>query len=51
MIAFFYLRMISKANRIAIKLTSKGERYVKQGHPWVFSDAIVKIGKNPKTGD
>ncbi|WP_370390963.1 class I SAM-dependent rRNA methyltransferase [uncultured Winogradskyella sp.] len=43
--------MIPKANRLAIKLTSRGERYVKQGHPWVFSDAIIKIGKDAKTGD
>jgi 23S rRNA (cytosine1962-C5)-methyltransferase len=38
-------------SKVAIKLTPKGERYVKQGHPWVFSDAIVKIGKDAKTGD
>ncbi|WP_047546729.1 class I SAM-dependent rRNA methyltransferase [Psychroserpens sp. Hel_I_66] len=40
-----------KQNRLAIKLTSKGENYVQQGHPWVFSDSIVKINDDAQTGD
>jgi len=38
-------------NRLATKLTAKGENYVQQGHPWVFSDSIVKINDNAQTGD
>ena len=38
-------------NRLAVKLTSKGENYVQQGHPWVFSDSIVKINDDAQTGD
>ena len=37
--------------RLAVKLTTKGENYVQQSHPWVFSDSIVKINDNAKTGD
>ncbi|MEH6536128.1 MAG: class I SAM-dependent rRNA methyltransferase [Psychroserpens sp.] len=37
--------------RLAVKLTSKGENYVQQSHPWVFSDSIVKINADAKTGD
>ena len=37
--------------RLAVKLTSKGENYVQEGHPWVFSDSIVKINDTAKTGD
>jgi 23S rRNA (cytosine1962-C5)-methyltransferase len=37
--------------RLAIKLTAKGENYVQQGHPWVFSESIVKINDDAKTGD
>ena len=40
-----------KPKRLAIKLTAKGENYVQQGHPWVFSDSIVKINADAKTGD
>lgn len=36
---------------LAVKLTTKGEHYVQQGHPWVFSDSIVKINADAKTGD
>ncbi|WP_298757177.1 class I SAM-dependent rRNA methyltransferase [uncultured Psychroserpens sp.] len=41
----------SKHNRLAVKLTTKGENYVQQGHPWVFSDSITKINTDAKTGD
>ena len=37
--------------RLAVKLTAKGENYVQQSHPWVFSESIVKINDNAKTGD
>jgi 23S rRNA (cytosine1962-C5)-methyltransferase len=37
--------------RLAVKLTAKGENYVQQAHPWVFSDSIVKINADAKTGD
>ncbi|MGB3606298.1 class I SAM-dependent rRNA methyltransferase [Psychroserpens sp.] len=37
--------------RLAIKLTAKGENYVQKGHPWVFSDSIVKQNDDAKTGD
>ncbi|WP_299224069.1 class I SAM-dependent rRNA methyltransferase [uncultured Psychroserpens sp.] len=37
--------------RLAVKLTAKGENYVQQGHPWVFSESIIKVNPNAKTGD
>ena len=37
--------------RIAVKLTAKGEKSVMQQHPWVFSNSIVKLNKTPETGD
>jgi 23S rRNA (cytosine1962-C5)-methyltransferase len=40
-----------QSKRLAVKLTTKGENYVQDGHPWVFSDSIVKINDNAKTGD
>jgi 23S rRNA (cytosine1962-C5)-methyltransferase len=40
-----------KPKRLAVKLTAKGENYVQQGHPWVFSDSIVKINDDAKSGD
>jgi len=36
---------------LAIKLNAKGEQFVMQGHPWVFSDNIIKINENAKSGD
>ncbi|MEP2935419.1 MAG: class I SAM-dependent rRNA methyltransferase [Gilvibacter sp.] len=36
---------------LAIKLTKNAQRAVKQGHPWIFSDGIAKINKDPNTGD
>ncbi|MDO1500874.1 class I SAM-dependent rRNA methyltransferase [Winogradskyella maritima] len=38
-------------NRLATKLNAKGERSVLQGHPWVFSNSIVKINDDAETGD
>jgi len=37
--------------RLAVKLNAKGEQFVLKGHPWVFSNNIIKIGNNPKPGD
>ncbi|WP_452224411.1 class I SAM-dependent rRNA methyltransferase [Lacinutrix chionoecetis] len=40
-----------KPKRLAIKLNAKGEQFVLQGHPWVFSDNIVKVNNDAKNGD
>jgi len=37
--------------RLAVKLTSVGERTVRSGHPWLFSKSIVKINKEGNSGD
>ncbi|MFV9550829.1 class I SAM-dependent rRNA methyltransferase [Algibacter sp. PT7-4] len=37
--------------RLAVKLNSKGEQFVVQGHPWVFSNNITKINNDAKSGD
>jgi 23S rRNA (cytosine1962-C5)-methyltransferase len=37
--------------RIAVKLNAKGEQFVVKGHPWVFSNSIVKINDDATTGD
>ncbi|WP_412985528.1 class I SAM-dependent rRNA methyltransferase [Pontimicrobium sp. IMCC45349] len=37
--------------RLAIKLNAKGEQHVVKGHPWVFSNSIVKINDDAQTGD
>ncbi|WNH10521.1 class I SAM-dependent rRNA methyltransferase [Thalassobellus suaedae] len=37
--------------RLAVKLNSKGEQFVVQGHPWVFSNNIIKINEDAKSGD
>ena len=37
--------------RLAVKLNSKGEQFVVQGHPWVFSNNITKINEDAKSGD
>lgn len=37
--------------RLAVKLNAKGEQFVVQGHPWVFSNNIVKINGDAKSGD
>jgi 23S rRNA (cytosine1962-C5)-methyltransferase len=37
--------------RLAVKLNAKGELFVVQGHPWVFSDNIVKINDDAQSGD
>ena len=37
--------------RLAVKLNAKGEQFVVQSHPWLFSDNIVKINDDAKSGD
>ncbi|MBT8261485.1 MAG: class I SAM-dependent rRNA methyltransferase [Bacteroidia bacterium] len=37
--------------RLAVKLTPVGERSVRSGHPWLFSNSIVKINKEGSAGD
>lgn len=46
--SFAYLRGM---NRIATKLTSRGEKAVRSGHPWVYDQSIDKINGEPTTGD
>ncbi len=36
---------------LAIKLTATAEKLVKQGHPWIFTDSIIKSNKEGQTGD
>lgn len=36
---------------IQIKITPKGERSVKHGHPWVFSDEIINVDGTYTNGD
>ncbi|KAA3623093.1 MAG: class I SAM-dependent rRNA methyltransferase [Flavobacterium sp.] len=37
--------------RLAVKLTAQGERSVRSGHPWIFSNSISKLNKEGKAGD
>lgn len=39
------------AKNLAVKIEEKAERIIKKGHPWVFSDRIVKLNKEGETGD
>ncbi|WP_111659302.1 class I SAM-dependent rRNA methyltransferase [Olleya aquimaris] len=41
----------NQPKRLAIKLNAKGEQFVVKGHPWVFSDNIIKINDDAKSGD
>ena len=49
----FSERIVSnnQPKNLAVKLTKKGEQHVMKNHPWVFSNSIEKISKDPKTGD
>lgn len=40
-----------KIKNLAVKLNAKGEQFVIKGHPWVFSNNIVKINEDAKSGD
>ena len=46
-----HIKSSQKPKRLAVKLNAKGEQFVVKGHPWVFSNSIVKINDNAKTGD
>src|SRR5690625_7076361 len=37
--------------RLAVKLKPAAEKIIKHGHPWVFSDSIVKLKPKGETGD
>lgn len=38
-------------NTIAVKLSPKAETILKKGHPWIFSDSIVKVPADAAAGD
>lgn len=38
-------------NRLAIKLKPVAEKMVRKGHPWIFSDSIIKQNTEGKSGD
>ena len=40
-----------KPKRLAIKLNAKGEQFVAQNHPWVFSNNITKVNQDARSGD
>ncbi|RYD97850.1 MAG: class I SAM-dependent rRNA methyltransferase [Sphingobacteriales bacterium] len=40
-----------QARRIAVKLNLKAETILKKGHPWIFSDSILKVTDEAQTGD
>ena len=37
--------------RLAVKLSVNGEKSVLKGHPWVFSNSIIKINEGANSGD
>ena len=41
----------SKYNNQAVRLTSAAERSLISGHPWIFSNSILRIKSTAKTGD
>ncbi|QFZ55612.1 class I SAM-dependent rRNA methyltransferase [Oceanihabitans sp. IOP_32] len=45
------LKSSYQPKRLAVKLNAKGEQFVYQGHPWIFSDNIVKIKDDAQSGD
>lgn len=36
---------------VAVKLSAKGERSLRQEHPWIFDKNILKTNKTPRPGD
>ena len=42
---------IISTKTIAVKLKPKAEKFVKQGHPWVFENSISKANKDGENGD
>lgn len=51
MIFSFATKATVAPKRLAVKLSAKGEQYVQKGHPWVFSESIIKINADATTGD
>lgn len=47
----FSINLNRKPKNLAVKLSAKGEQSVIKGHPWVFSNSIVKISSEARTGD
>ncbi|KAB1067617.1 class I SAM-dependent rRNA methyltransferase [Tamlana haliotis] len=45
------IKRTKKPKNLAVKLNSKGEQFVLKGHPWVFSNNIIKINDDAKSGD
>ena len=45
------LKISKLPKNIAVKLTAKGEHSVVRGHPWIFSNSIIKINQDANTGD
>jgi len=41
----------TQPKRLAVKLSVTGERSVRSGHPWVFSESIEKINSEGVSGD
>lgn len=42
---------MNSSKRIAVKLQPKAETILKKGHPWIFSDSILKVPQDAQTGD
>lgn len=40
-----------EVQRLAVKLKSKSETFLRQGHPWIFETSILKINKEGNAGD
>lgn len=38
-------------SNIAVKISSRAEKLIKKGHPWVFEDSITRLNKVGKAGD
>lgn len=48
----FTIKDVKKQNKnLAVKLNAAGEQFVVKGHPWVFSNSIVKMNDDARTGD
>ena len=45
------LKINKLSKNLAVKLNAKGEHSVVKGHPWVFSNSILKINHDANTGD
>lgn len=41
----------TQPQRLAVKLTAKGEQSVFKKHPWIFSNSIEKLNKEGQSGD